>query len=197
MSRDDGARIEIHPLLEARHSPRTFADRDLTDDTVERLFEAARWSPSCFNEQPWAFVIATRDQEESYAQLLSLLVERNQAWARGASLLVIAVAREHFQRNGKPNAYAWYDVGQALAHLTVQAQSEGIAVHQMAGFDRDRAREVLGIPEGWVATSAAAVGYYADPGDLPEEEAARLRGGRSRKARAELLFRGRFAQAEG
>ena len=139
------------------------------------------------------------------------LVELNLSWPaleplapgqRGIYLSLSARAdpiqpRERFQRNGKPNAYAWYDVGQALAHLTVQAQSEGIAVHQMAGFDRDRAREVLGIPEGWVATSAAAVGYYADPGDLPEEEAARLRGGRSRKARAELLFRGRFAQAEG
>src|SRR4051812_20913230 len=115
----------IHPLLKARWSPRAFAAHPVAPDQLARLLEAARWAPSSFNEQPWAFMLASTEDKVRFSKMLECLVEGNRAWASNAPLLMLTFASKAFARNGKPNAHAWHDVGQAVADLTVQATSEG------------------------------------------------------------------------
>src|SRR5207237_4302235 len=130
----------IHDLLRRRWSPRAFADRLVDPDKLRSLLEAARWAPSSFNEQPWAFVVATRDRQEEFARVLGCLVEFNQTWAKSAAALMLTFARLTFDRNGQPNRHAYHEVGLAMANLTVQATAEGLAVHQMAGIVVEKAR---------------------------------------------------------
>ena len=159
----------IHDLLKRRWSPRAFADRPVEPDKLHSLLEAARWAPSSFNEQPWAFVVATRDRPEDFDRVLGCLIEFNQGWAKAAPVLMLTFARLAFDRNGQPNRHAFHDVGLAMANLTVQATAEGLAVHQMAGIVPEKARAAFAVPEGWEPVAAAAVGYFGDPAALPEE----------------------------
>ncbi|MFW5740543.1 MAG: nitroreductase family protein, partial [Myxococcota bacterium] len=183
----------IVPSLHNRWSPRAFSDRPITPSTVRSLFEAARWAPSCFNAQPWRFVMATRDDRASFERLVSCLMPGNQRWASAAGLLAITVANTQFA-SGKPNRHAWHDVGLAVAQLTVQATHEGLAVHQMAGIDPDRARDLLHIPEGYEPVTALAVGYPSDPDSLPEDLRARELAPRTRFEQRELVFAGRWSE---
>ena len=182
----------ILPLLSERWSPRAFASTPVPDELLSRLFEAARWSPSCFNEQPWSFVVGSSLRPDDHARVLSLLSAGNVAWARRAPVLVIGVTRTRFAHNDKPNAWAWYDLGQSMAHLSVQASSEGLYVHQMAGFDRERAAEVLGLPEGWEAAVAMAVGYEGDVSLLSEAQAEKEVAPRVRKPQSAFVFQGKI-----
>ena len=140
---------EIHDLLKHRWSPRAFAATPVSKQDLHRLFEAARWSPSANNIQPWAFVVATQDNPEHFAKVAGLLNERNTRWATQSPVLVIALLNKNTPA-GTPNAWAAYDLGQAVAHLSIQAQALGISLHQMAGFNSAGANEVLGIPESTV-----------------------------------------------
>jgi nitroreductase len=189
---DTGHRV--HSLIRDRWSPRSFADVPVLPGTVRQLLEAARWAPSCMNEQPWSFIVATREEPDAYERMFSCLVPGNQTWAHAAPLLLIAVARTTFARNGKPNPHAWHDVGLAMGNLTVQATSLGLAVHQMAGIDRDKIREVYGIPDGFEPVSAAAIGYPGKPDALPDDLAERERSPRSRKPQEEFVFSVRWDQ---
>jgi nitroreductase len=176
----------LTPLLAARYSTRTFQDRPVPADTLKRLFDAARWAPSCFNEQPWRFVIAAKDlHPEAYARLASTLSLPGNAWALEAPVLGIAIANLSFARNGKPNRWAQYDTGQAMAHLTVQAQAESLNVHQMGGFDPAKATELLQIPAGYEAVAAFAIGYPADPNPPAT---------RSRRDLSATVFAGTFGE---
>jgi len=178
----------LTPVLAERWSPRAFSAEALSSEDLRALFEAARWAPSCFNEQPWRFLVATADQAEDHERLLGLLMEGNRSWAAEAPLLGIACAATSFARNGKPNRHAAHDLGQALAHLSVEATARGLAVHQMAGFDAEGARERCGLPEGVEAFTAFVVGKPGDPDSLPEALAERERAPRERKPRSELVF---------
>ncbi len=162
-----------HDLLSARWSPREFANRDIDDDTLRSLLEAARWAPSCFNEQPWRFVVGRRQDGDTHARLATVLVDRNREWAQHAPLLVLSAASMTFARNGKPNRHAFHDVGLAVATMTVQATSMGLAVHQMAGFDRDAARTAFAIPDDVEPVAMIAIGYYADAATRPDSRARR------------------------
>jgi nitroreductase len=153
---------------------------------IRSLFEAARWAPSSFNEQPWSFLVAGHDDAEEFSRLLSCLVEPNQVWAQRAGLLILSVARATFTRTGKPNRSATHDVGLAAASLTFEATSRGLFVHQMAGILIDRARELYAIPAGFDAHTAIAVGHLGQQAELAP---------RTRKAQAEFVFRGRFGDA--
>jgi nitroreductase len=184
----------IHDLLRCRWSPLAFADRALTAEQLGSLLEAARWAPSCYNEQPWSFIVATRDQPAEFDRLASCLVEANQVWARQAPVLMLSVARLRFDRNGQENRHAWYDVGQAAAHLTFQAAALGLYVHQMAGFSPEKARELFGIPATHEPVSALALGYYGEHDHLPENLRQRERGPRQRKALRNFVFTGRWGQ---
>src|SRR5262245_27843913 len=137
----------IEPLLQQRWSPRAFAVRSVEPAKLLRLWEAARWSASCSNQQPWYFLVATREDEAEYARMLSCLRENNQQWASQAPVLMVSVAKLSFDMNGQPNRYAFHDVGLGVANLIVQATALGLCVHQMAGFYPDKVRELYGVPD--------------------------------------------------
>ncbi|MEO7650507.1 MAG: nitroreductase family protein [Bryobacteraceae bacterium] len=161
--------LPIHPLIRERWSPRAFTDQQVPSGKIRLLLEAARWAPSSSNEQPWSFLIANRGTDpEGHASLLSCLVPGNAVWAHRAPVLILAVARLAFERNGRDNRHALYDTGQSVALLSVQATALGLAVHQMAGFDGTKAREVFAIPEGYDPVAAIAIGYPGGPELLTE-----------------------------
>ncbi|HUL34580.1 MAG TPA: nitroreductase family protein [Candidatus Eisenbacteria bacterium] len=171
----------IHDLLQQRWSPRAFSGKPIPHDILRSLFEAARWAPSSSNEQPWVFLVTTKEDAEGHARMLSTLVEFNQVWAKHAPLLGIAVSELNFARSGKPNRNAFYDTGAAMAHLSLEATSRGLFVHQMGGFDPQKARELFEIPDGWEPVAAFVIGYPGDPETLPETQRQREAAPRERK----------------
>jgi nitroreductase len=182
----------VHQLITDRWSPRAFADKPVSPDVLRSLFEAARWAPSSSNEQPWAYIVATRDDHENFANMLSVLVEFNAAWAKGAPVLALAVAELNFAKNSAPNRNAQYDTGAATALLSVEATARGLAVHQMAGFDPAKAREVFDIPAGWEAIAAIAIGHPGDPNSLPQPLKDRELAPRTRKPLSEFVMSGHW-----
>ncbi|MEZ5964129.1 MAG: nitroreductase family protein [Planctomycetota bacterium] len=184
-----------YPILSSlaeRQSPRAFRAEPVTPAQLGSLLEAARWAPSCFNEQPWRFVFAHRSDGEAFERMASCLAAANARWAAQAPVLMLSVAKTHFARNDEPNRHAWHDVGLAVENLVVQAQSLGLGVHQMAGFDAARAREVLAIPEGFEPVAMLAIGQPGDPEVLPDDLRARELAPRQRQPLANLAFEGRF-----
>ena len=159
----------IEPLLQQRWSPRAFADRPVEPEILRRLWEAARWSASCANQQPWYFIVATKEDAAEYARMLSCLRENNQQWAARAPVLMVSVAKLSFDANGQPNRYAFHDVGLAVANLIVQATALGVFVHQMAGFYPEKVRELYGVPEDYEPVAGIVLGYPGDPATLPED----------------------------
>jgi nitroreductase len=152
------------------------------------LFEAARWSPSSANEQPWNFIVATKDDHEIYSRLFECLSERNRQWAHRAPVIILAVAKLQYDRTGAPNRHAWYDLGQSVAHLTVQATSVGLSVHQLGGFSVEKARELFAIPDGFEPVVMVAAGY-ADAADvLPDDLHQREEAPRTRKSLESFVF---------
>jgi nitroreductase len=184
----------LHDLLRRRWSPRAFSERPVERQKLHSLFEAARWAPSSNNEQPWNFVLATKEQPEEYARLLHCLNAKNQVWAQRAPVLMLSVARITFSDDGTPNRHAFHDVGQAVADLTVEATDLGLWVHQMAGFDVERARQTLAIPAGYEPVAMVVIGYYGDPTLLPEPLQQRERAPRRRKSTREFVFRGQWGE---
>lgn len=183
----------VHELIRTRWSPRSFSDRPVSNDDLKTILEAARWAASSNNEQPWRFLIARKSDGEAYDRILSLLVPGNQEWAKSAPVLMIMAAKRTFSHNGSPNSYALHDTGAALAHLMLQAHALGLYAHGMAGFDRVRAREVLGIPDDYDVGAAVAIGYRDSPDKLTNErhrnsEIAK----RVRKPISELAFAGHW-----
>lgn len=184
-----------HELIRRRWSPRTFADRPVEAETLRLLLEAAQWAPSSYNEQPWVFLVATRQEPEEYERLLGCLVPFNQGWAKNAPVLMLSVAKLEFERNGKPNRHAYHDVGLAAAQLTLQATALGLFVHQMAGIDADAARETYGIPEGWDPVAAIALGYPGDLESLPEDLRSKETAERTRKPLEDFVFTGSWGES--
>jgi len=182
----------VHDLIQKRWSPRAFSDKAVAPEVLQSLFEAARWTASSSNEQPWAFLVATKSDAEAYAKMLSTLVEFNQGWAKHAPVLVIAVSEMAFAKNGTPNRNAFYDTGAAVAHLTAEATARGLFVHQMAGFDPKKARELFAIPDGWEAISAFTIGYAGDPQSLPDALREREVAPRTRKPISEFVMSGHW-----
>jgi nitroreductase len=185
----------VHELIRERWSPRAFSSAPVSRETLNVLFEAARWAPSSMNEQPWRFVAANlADDPEGHARIGSTLVPANASWALRAPVLMIVAAKTAFSRNGEPNHSALYDAGQAVALLSMQATALGLALHQMGGFDRDRARMLLGVPEGYEPIVALALGYPGDAGALSPELRARETAPRTRRPSSEIVFGGRWAE---
>lgn len=182
----------IHELLQQRWSRRAFADRMVEPEKLLSLLEAARWAPSSYNEQPWHFIVATKEHPTEYERLLGCLVEGNIAWARHAPVLMLSIAQLAFERSGKPNRHAFHDVGLAVENLVIQATALGLGVHQMAGFQIQKAREVFGIPDSHEPVTAIAIGYPGDPEALPDNLRTRELAPRTRKALHEFVFTGRW-----
>ncbi len=184
----------IHELLQRRWSPRAFSGRMVEPEKLCSLLEAARWAASCFNEQPWSFIVATKEDTAEYERLLSCLMEGNITWAKHAPVLMLSVAKLAFDRSGKPNRHALHDVGLAVQNLAIQATALGLFVHQMAGFQAEKARQLYGIPDGHDPVAAMAVGYSGDPASLPDDLRERELAPRSRKPFQEFVFAARWGQ---
>ncbi len=184
----------IHELLKKRWSPRAFSKQSVEPEKILSLLEAARWAPSCFNEQPWSFMIATKDNPDEFERLLSCLADKNRMWAQHAPLLMLSLADLCFSHNGKPNRHALHDVGLAVENLVVQGTALGLSAHQMAGFQVDKAREVYRIPESHEPVTAIAIGYPGDPNNLPEAFREAEKAARSRKALSDFVYTGSWSQ---
>jgi nitroreductase len=188
----------VHELIARRWSPYAFDDRAVPGADLRSLFEAARWSASSFNEQPWRFIVATRDDRAAFEDALSCLSEGNRDWAAAAPVLAIGIARNRFSHNDKPNRVALHDLGLAVANLTLEATARGLSVHQMAGMLPDRARELYRIPAEFDAHTAFAVGYARGSlDDVPEELRRRDTAPRSRRPQNEFVFAGRWERPAG
>jgi nitroreductase len=184
----------IDEILRRRWSPRAFSNRVVEEEKLQSLFEAARWAPSSFNEQPWNFIVATKQKQEEHARLLSCLAEGNQRWAREAPVLMVSVAKLNFDKTGKPNRHAFHDVGLAMGNLLVEATALGLFVHQMAGFSPAKVREMYGVPDGFEPVAAIAIGYGAALDELPEPLRERELGGRSRKPVSSFVYQGHWGE---
>jgi nitroreductase len=186
------AEFPVQEFIRERWSPRAFSEKEIPPADLQSLFEAARWAPSSSNEQPWAFIVATRSDEVNFTKALQPLIEFNVNWAKNAYVLGFAVSKLNFAKNNTPNRNAQYDTGAAMSQLTAEATSRGIFVHQMAGFDPDVAREVFEIPAGWDAIAAFAIGYPGDPASLPQPYRDRETAPRVRKPIREFVMSGKW-----
>lgn len=185
----------VHEFIRERWSPRAFSEKEIAPADLRSLFEAARWAPSSSNEQPWAFIVATRDDKENFTKALQPLVEFNANWAKHAYVLGFALSELAFAKNNAPNRNAQYDTGAAMAWLTVEATARGLFVHQMAGFDPETAREVFEIPAAWDAIAAFAIGHPGDPASLPQPYRDRESSPRKRKPIREFVMTGTWGHS--
>jgi nitroreductase len=180
---------DILNLFARRWSPRAFADRPVEPEKIRRMLEAARWTMSSYNEQPWRYVVAARHEDpEAYEQLLRCLADGNQSWAEHAPMLMMSFYKTTFSRNGRPNRCAPHDTGAASAALTFQATAMDLYVHQMAGIKKDVARETYDVPDDFEPMAGLAVGYLGDPSMLSEEQQKSERAERSRTLLSDFVF---------
>ena len=168
MNKTADTHYPIHELLGKRWSPRAFSERAVTKETLGSLFEAARWAASCFNEQPWRFIVVRREDADDYERLMSCLVEGNQAWAVQAPVLMLGIAKKTFTLNGKQNVHGRHDLGLATAGMMLQATSMDLYMHAMGGILPERAAEIYGVPDDFEVSTGIALGYLGDPDSLAE-----------------------------
>jgi len=180
----------IDPIFICRWSPRAMSGEPLSQAELLSLLEAARWAPSTYNEQEWRFLYAPRDTEH-WADFFDLLADANQVWCAHAGVLVVVLSHKVFERNGKPNPVHTFDSGAAFENLALQGARMGLVVHGMAGFDRDKARRVLNVPEDFDVEAMIALGKPGDPEDLPPDLREREVPS-SRKPIHEIAWAGRF-----
>lgn len=184
----------IEPLILNRRSPRALSGESITEEEMLTLFEAARWAPSTYNEQEWRFLYARRDTAQ-WQTFFDLLAEGNRAWCERAAMLVVICAHKIFTRNGKPNPVHLFDCGNAFENISLQGTAMNLVVHGMQGFDFNRARTVLAVPEDYAVVAMFAVGRPGDPAELPEKfRAMEIPSGR--KPVAKIICEGPFAFEE-
>jgi nitroreductase len=188
MSMEVFADHPVHALITKRWSPYSFDSRSVPDEDLRSLFEAARWAPSSYNEQPWNYIVAKKENPEEFQRLLSCLVDGNQVWAKAAPVLALGIAKLRFARDDQPNRAAIHDLGLAAGNLVVEATARGLSVHQMIGILPDKAREIYAIPEGYEPMTGIAIGYAGDPKALPEGLRERDLARRPRKPLKEFIF---------
>lgn len=185
----------IEDSVRKRWSPLAFSDRLIETEKLLSVLEAARWAASSYNEQPWSFIIATKENSVEFEHLLSIFADGNQEWARTAPVLMLTVAKLHFERNGVENRHAFHDVGAASANLAIQAAALDLYVHQMAGFDVLKAKEVYQIPGGYEPVAAIALGYLGNSQTLSESLQQRESNPRTRKPLDKFVFSNSWDQA--
>jgi nitroreductase len=171
----------ISTLIQKRYSPVLFDDQPISNELLYKLFEAARWAPSSFNDQPWNFIYGKKGEDEIYDQLFDTLMEGNKEWAQFAPVLALSVANMISPTTGKENRYAFHDTGMAMGNLLIQATSLDIYVHQMGGFSRSKARDALNIPQNYEPVAMIAMGYKAKQDGFPSKLIERENKTRTRK----------------
>ena len=189
-------RVPIHSLLSERFSTRAFdPQKPVNFGAILSLFEAARWAPSCFNDQPWRFVFWDRFINKSgWDRAFLCLTPGNQKWAVNAQVLIATVARSHFAHDKGSNRWGGHDTGMATMALLVEAQAQGLVAHVMGGFDPRKLSQEFGIPEGFEPMSIIALGYPGNPEALEPDLRARELGERIREPLDHILFEGEWAQ---
>jgi len=186
----------VLPAVLNRWSPRSFAERDVSAEDLKKVFEAARWAASSYNEQPWRYLVGTRGSE-TYKKIFSTLIGFNQGWAGTAPVLILGVASTKFTHNGAPNGYGLYDLGAASSYLTLQASELGLKTHQMAGFDQAAARKAFESPEDYALGAVIALGYQGEPAALGHEQMISMEiAPRERKPLSEFVLSGWGEPAE-
>ncbi len=191
MEKPAPAQHDIHELLRRRWSPRAFDERSVEARTLACLLEAARWAPSSNNEQPWRFLLVRKEEPDAYERLFGCLKEGNRKWAHRAPVLVLSVAKLTFQ-DGTPNRHAYHDVGLAAENLVLEATAVGLAAHQMAGYDVDKARSEFAIPSDYDPVAVIAIGYPGDPTLLDDRLREREMKPRERRPIEEYVFAGQW-----
>ena len=184
-------KILVHQNIINRRSPVIFSEKDIEEEKIVTLFEAAKWAPSSFNNQPWRFIYASKKHKQNYNKLLSCLFDENIEWAKFAPLLALSIAKKIYS-NSKPNFYAQYETGMAVGNLLNQATHLGLYVHQMGGYDKNKAIENLKIPDNYEPMAMMAVGYLGEIDNFPTNLQEREKKPRTRKDLKELVFYGEF-----
>jgi nitroreductase len=174
-------------IILKRWSPRSYADKPVSSSDLTKIFTAAAWAASSYNEQPWRFFVGKKG-DATYAKILDSLVEFNQAWAKTAPVLILSVGKKTFTQNGQPNPYGLHDTGAASANMSLQATALGLHTHGMGGVDKDRARKNFEIPEAFEVGAAWAMGYVGDPDALPKELQEGEKAPRTRNSLNEFVF---------
>jgi nitroreductase len=185
--------MTLNPLLKKRWSPRSFIDKPVDNQTLQRLFEAARWAPSSSNEQPWRFIVGKKGTK-TWDKIWETLVDFNQKWAKLAPVLVLSVGKKTSSKSNKPNTVYKYDVGQSVAYITFQAMHEGLYVHQMGGFDASSAAKFFTIPNDYEVITAFAIGYKGAPELLEDNFRDMEKTARTRIALDEMVFTSQFGE---
>jgi nitroreductase len=184
----------ISDLIRRRWSPRAFDSRAVEPEKLRSVFEAARWAASSNNLQPWSYIVATRSDAENFARVLQCFNENNQIWTRHAPVVALSVAQMNNPTNGKPNRFAFHDVGQASAYLALEASYLGLEIHQMGGISPEKGREIFAVPADHEVVAGIALGYPGHPDSLPENLRERELQPRKRKRVSEFVFSGQWGQ---
>ncbi|CAG7857374.1 hypothetical protein MCAMS1_02171 [biofilm metagenome] len=190
-------RVPIHELIAKRWSPRSFDPaKPVSHDDLLALLEAARWTASCYNDQPWRFIVCNKTADAvAWQCALEVLVEKNQQWAQHAPVLMLAVAMNDFNHNGQPNRWSAYDTGAASASLSLQATALGLIVHQMGGFNVEKARSTFNLPDNCQPMAMMAVGHQAEADSLGGDFKAMEVAGRTRAELKDRFYAGRWGVA--
>lgn len=183
----DLAQLQLD-LIKKRKSTVAFSDQDVNKAQLEKIFEATRWAASCFNEQPWRFIVAQKSQEGLFEKVLNGINEHNQVWAKNAPVLMLTFAKKTFAKNEKPNMHYMHDLGLAVGNMSAQVTAMGLYLHQMAGIVRENIQKDFDIPEDYEIVSGIALGYKLDIENVPEEFKLRETKERTRKSLNEIVF---------
>jgi nitroreductase len=169
--------LELGNLLKTRHSGRVYDwERDLPLKELQPLIEAAHLSPSCYNEQPWHYIITHKSETpDGYKKIYDSIVEVNQNWAKNAPILIAVVAKNFYRKNGKPNRHGIYDTGASATAFAIQAANLGYMAHQMGGFDEKKLSASFNIPEGFTPMAVMALGYEKEGEPIPSKEREELK----------------------
>ena len=178
----------VNRVITDRYSTVIFSSKSIKEETLLTLFEAARWAPSSFNEQPWRFIVGIKDENENYQKLLHSLMAANQNWAKFAPVLVLSLAKKKSSVKNRPNRFAQYDTGMAVGNLLAQATSLGLYVHQMGGYNVEKVKELFNLDDEFEPMAVMAIGYKGDIEIFPEELKERELKKRYRKSLNEMFL---------
>lgn len=190
---ENSIRVSVHEFVSRRRSPVIFSPDPVSEELILQLAEAARWAPSSFNQQPWRFVFALREKPDEWGRMFGLLMPGNREWVQyNVPVLMMSVTETVPEGRHQPNLYAFHDAGLSAGNLIMQATSIGLFVHPMGGFDKERAKSELDIPEPFQPVAMFAIGYPGKTKGMPAALIERDQAERKRKPLEEILFRGKW-----
>jgi nitroreductase len=196
MIKDAKNKYPVNEISRIRWSPRAFADRPVEKEKLQSIFEAARWSASSSNQQPWRYMIGFKN-DLTWKKIFEILDDWNQKWAHNAPVFLLSIGRKKTEKSSRDNFHYAYDTGQSVVHMTYEAMNQGLFVHQMGGFDKEKASALFGIPEVFQPLTVIVIGYLGDPETLLEEYKKTELEPRKRKDFDELVFSGMFGEKSG